>query len=163
MITILFYFLNLIINFLNFIYMDVKIVNKSNHQLPSYATVGSAGMDLKANTLEPIVLKPMERYLFPTGIYIQLPEGYEAQIRPRSGLAAKYGITVTNCVGTIDSDYTGQIMVSLINLSNDNFVVKPGERIAQMVVARYEKITWNEVAELDETERGEGGFGSTGR
>lgn len=148
---------------LNFIYMDVKIVNKSNHQLPSYATVGSAGMDLKANTLEPIVLKPMERYLFPTGIYIQLPEGYEAQIRPRSGLAAKYGITVTNCVGTIDSDYTGQIMVSLINLSNDNFVVQPGERIAQMVIAKYEKITWNEVAELDETERGAGGFGSTGR
>lgn len=143
--------------------MDVKIVNKSNHQLPSYATVGSAGMDLKANTLEPIVLKPMERYLFPTGIYIQLPEGYEAQIRPRSGLAAKYGITVTNCVGTIDSDYTGEIKVSLINLSNDNFVVQPGERIAQMVVARYEKITWNEVAELDETERGAGGFGSTGK
>lgn len=142
--------------------MDVKIVNKSNHQLPSYATVGSAGMDLKANTLEPIVLKPMERYLFPTGIYIQLPEGYEAQIRPRSGLAAKYGITVSNCIGTIDSDYTGQIMVSLINLSNDNFVVQPGERIAQMVIARYEKITWNEVAELDETERGAGGFGSTG-
>jgi dUTP pyrophosphatase len=142
--------------------MNVKIVNKSNHQLPNYATVGSAGMDLKANTLEPIVLKPMERYLFPTGIYIQLPEGYEAQIRPRSGLAAKYGITVTNCVGTIDSDYTGQIMVSLINLSNDTFVVQPGERIAQMVVSRYEKVTWNEVAELDETERGEGGFGSTG-
>jgi dUTP pyrophosphatase len=142
--------------------MNVKIVNKSNHQLPNYATVGSAGMDLKANTLEPIVLKPMERYLFPTGIYIQLPEGYEAQIRPRSGLAAKYGITVTNCVGTIDSDYTGQIMVSLINLSNDTFVVQPGERIAQMVVSRYEKVTWKEVAELDETERGEGGFGSTG-
>ena len=143
--------------------MDVKIVNKSNHQLPSYATVGSAGMDLKANTLEPIVLKPMERYLFPTGIYIQLPEGYEAQIRPRSGLAAKYGITVTNCVGTIDSDYTGEVKVSLINLSNDTFVVQPGERIAQMVIAKYEKITWNEVSELDETERGSGGFGSTGR
>lgn len=162
MTTILFYFLILIINLLNFIYMDVKIVNKSNHQLPSYATVGSAGMDLKANTLEPIVLKPMERYLFPTGIYIQLPEGYEAQIRPRSGLAAKYGITVSNCVGTIDSDYTGEVKVSLINLSNDTFVVQPGERIAQMVIARYEKITWNEVAELDETERGAGGFGSTG-
>lgn len=143
--------------------MDVKIVNKSNHQLPSYATVGSAGMDLKANTLEPIVLKPMERYLFPTGIYIQLPDGYEAQIRPRSGLAAKYGITVTNCIGTIDADYTGEVKVSLINLSNDTFVVQPGERIAQMVVARYEKVTWNEVAALDETERGAGGFGSTGR
>ena len=102
MITILFYFLNLIINLLNFIYMDVKIVNKSNHQLPSYATASSAGMDLKANTLEPIVLKPMERYLFPTGIYIQLPEGYEAQIRPRCGLAAKYGITVTNAPGTVE-------------------------------------------------------------
>ena len=143
--------------------MDVKIVNKSNHQLPSYATTSSAGMDLKANTLEPIVLKPMERYLFPTGIYIQLPGGYEAQIRPRSGLAAKYGITVTNAPGTVDADYTGEVKVSLINLSNDNFVVQPGERIAQMVIARYEKITWNEVAVLDETERGDGGFGSTGR
>lgn len=142
--------------------MDVKIVNKSNHQLPSYATASSAGMDLKANILEPIVLKPMERYLFPTGIYIQLPEGCEAQIRPRSGLAAKYGITVTNAPGTVDADYTGEVKVSLINLSNDTFVVQPGERIAQMVVARYEKITWNEVAELDETERGAGGFGSTG-
>ena len=162
MTTILFYFLNLIINLLNFIYVDVKIVNKSNHQLPSYATASSAGMDLKANILEPIVLKPMERYLFPTGIYIQLPEGYEAQIRPRSGLAAKYGITVTNAPGTVDADYTGEVKVSLINLSNDTFVVQPGERIAQMVIARYEKITWNEVAVLDETERGAGGFGSTG-
>ena len=142
--------------------MNVKIVNKSRHQLPSYATVGSAGMDLKANTSEPIALKPMERYLFPTGIYIQLPEGYEAQIRPRSGLAAKYGITVTNCVGTIDSDYIGEVGVSLINLSNETFVVHPGERIAQMVIAKYEKITWSEVATLDETERGSGGFGSTG-
>lgn len=162
MTTILFYFLNLIINLLNFIYMDVKIVNKSNHQLPSYATASSAGMDLKANILEPIVLKPMERCLFPTGIYIQLPEGYEAQIRPRSGLAAKYGITVTNAPGTVDADYTGEVKVSLINLSNDAFIVQPGERIAQMVIARYEKITWNEVAVLDETERGAGGFGSTG-
>ena len=143
--------------------VNVKIVNKSRHQLPSYATVGSAGMDLKANTSEPIVLKPMERYLFPTGIYIQLPEGYEAQIRPRSGLAAKYGITVTNAPGTIDMDYTGEIGVSLINLSNENFVVHPGERIAQMVVAKYERVEWNEVAVLDETERGDGGFGSTGR
>lgn len=142
--------------------MEVKIVNKSNHQLPSYATVGSAGMDLKANTDVPISLKPMERWLFPTGIYIQLPDGYEAQIRPRSGLAAKYGITVTNCIGTIDSDYTGEIKVSLINLSTDTVVIYPGERIAQMVVAKYEKVSWNEVAELDETERGNGGFGSTG-
>lgn len=142
--------------------MDVKIVNKSRHQLPSYATVGSAGMDLKANTSEPIALKPMERYLFPTGIYIQLPEGYEAQIRPRSGLAVKYGITVTNAPGTVDADYTGEVGVSLINLSNETFVIQPGERIAQMVIAKYEKITWNEVTTLDETERGSGGFGSTG-
>ena len=142
--------------------MDVKIVNKSRHQLPAYATVGSAGMDLKANTSEPIALKPMERYLFPTGIYIQLPEGYEAQIRPRSGLAVKYGITVTNAPGTVDADYTGEVGVSLINLSNETFVIQPGERIAQMVIAKYEKITWNEVTTLDETERGSGGFGSTG-
>ena len=143
--------------------MDVKIVNKSNHQLPSYATAGSAGMDLKANTDVPVSLKPMERYLFPTGLYIQLPEGYEAQIRPRSGLAAKYGVTVTNSPGTIDEDFVGQIMVSLINLSADTVVIYPGDRIAQMVVAKYEKVTWEEVAALDETERGDGGFGSTGR
>ena len=143
--------------------MDVKIVNKSKHQLPSYATVGSAGMDLKANTDEPIALKPMERWLFPTGMYIQLPEGYEAQIRPRSGLAAKYGVTVTNAPGTVDADYTGEIKVSLINLSENTFVVYPGERIAQMVVAKYEKVNWNEVSTLDETERGDGGFGSTGK
>ena len=142
--------------------MDVKIVNKSRHQLPTYATVGSAGMDLKANTSEPITLKPMERYLFPTGIYIQLPEGYEAQIRPRSGLAVKYGITVTNAPGTVDADYTGEVGVSLINLSSETFVIQPGERIAQMVIAKYEKIIWNEVATLDKTERGSGGFGSTG-
>jgi dUTP pyrophosphatase len=143
--------------------VNVKIVNKSHHQLPDYQTVLSAGMDLKANTDEPIALKPMERWLFPTGIYIQLPEGYEAQIRPRSGLAAKYGVTVTNAPGTIDADYTGEIKVSLINLSRDTVVIQPGERIAQMVVAKYEKVTWNEVAVLDETERGDGGFGSTGR
>ena len=142
--------------------MDVKIVNKSRHQLPTYATVGSAGMDLKANTSEPITLKPMDRYLFPTGIYIQLPEGYEAHIRPRSGLAVKYGITVTNAPGTVDADYIGEVGVSLINLSNETFVIQPGERIAQMVIAKYEKITWNEVTTLDETERGSGGFGSTG-
>ena len=143
--------------------LNVKIVNKSNHQLPSYATAGSAGMDLKANTDVPVSLKPMERYLFPTGLYIQLPEGYEAQIRPRSGLAAKYGVTVTNSPGTIDEDFVGQIMVSLINLSADTVVIYPGDRIAQMVVAKYEKVTWEEVAALDETERGDGGFGSTGR
>ncbi len=143
--------------------VNVKIVNKSHHQLPDYQTVLSAGMDLKANTDEPIALKPMERWLFPTGIYIQLPEGYEAQIRPRSGLAAKYGVTVTNAPGTIDADYTGEVKVSLINLSADTVVIQPGERIAQMVVAKYEKVTWNEVAVLDDTERGDGGFGSTGR
>lgn len=143
--------------------VNVKIVNKSHHQLPDYQTVLSAGMDLKANTDEPIALKPMERWLFPTGIYIQLPEGYESQIRPRSGLAAKYGVTVTNAPGTIDADYTGEVKVSLINLSRDTVVIQPGERIAQMVVAKYEKVTWNEVAVLDETERGDGGFGSTGR
>jgi dUTP pyrophosphatase len=143
--------------------VNVKIVNKSHHQLPDYQTVLSAGMDLKANTDEPIALKPMERWLFPTGIYIQLPEGYEAQIRPRSGLAAKYGVTVTNAPGTIDADYTGEVKVSLINLSRDTVVIQPGERIAQMVVAKYEKVTWDEVAVLDETERGDGGFGSTGR
>lgn len=143
--------------------VNVKIVNKSHHQLPGYQTSLSAGMDLKANTDEPIALKPMERWLFPTGIYIQLPEGYEAQIRPRSGLAAKYGVTVTNAPGTIDADYTGEVKVSLINLSADTVVIQPGERIAQMVVAKYEKVTWNEVAVLDETERGDGGFGSTGR
>ena len=143
--------------------VNVKIVNKSHHQLPDYQTVLSAGMDLKANTDVPIALKPMERWLFPTGIYIQLPEGYEAHIRPRSGLAAKYGVTVTNAPGTIDADYTGEVKVSLINLSTDTVVIQPGERIAQMVVAKYEKVTWNEVAVLDETERGDGGFGSTGR
>lgn len=143
--------------------MTVKIVNKSNHRLPEYATPGSAGMDLKANTTEPIVLKPLERQLIPTGIHIQLPEGYEAQVRPRSGLAAKYGVTVCNTPGTVDADYTGEIKVILINLSNENFVINPGERIAQMVVAKYERVEWDEVATLEATERGEGGFGSTGK
>ena len=143
--------------------MEVKIVNKSNHRLPEYATVDSAGMDLKANIDEPFVLRPLERQIVPTGIFIQLPKGTEAQIRPRSGLAAKNGITVLNSPGTIDSDYTGEIKVILINLSNENFVVNPGDRIAQMVVARYERVEWNEVATLDETERGEGGFGHTGK
>lgn len=140
----------------------VKIVNKSNHRLPEYATPGAAGMDLKANTMEPIVLKPLERQMIPTGIHIQLPDGYEAQIRPRSGLAAKYGVTVCNTPGTCDMDYIGEIKVILINLSNENFVINPGDRIAQLVVAKYERVEWDEVATLDETERGEGGFGSTG-
>lgn len=143
--------------------MEVKIVNKSNHRLPEYATSGSAGMDLKANTTEPIVLGPLERQMIPTGLYIALPEGYEAQVRPRSGLAAKYGVTVANSPGTVDADYRGEIKVILINLSNEKFVVNPGDRIAQMVVARYERVEWTEVATLDETERGEGGFGHTGK
>lgn len=142
--------------------MEVKIVNKSRHRLPEYQTALSAGMDLKANTSEPIVLNPMQRELIPTGIYIQLPEGYEAQIRPRSGLAAKYGITVANAPGTIDADYIGEIKVILINLSKEKFVINPGERIAQMVISKYEKVEWNEVSELEKTDRGEGGFGSTG-
>ena len=127
--------------------MEVKIVNKSRHRLPEYQTALSAGMDLKANTSEPIVLNPMQRELIPTGIYIQLPEGYEAQIRPRSGLAAKYGITVANAPGTIDADYIGEIKVILINLSKEKFVINPGERIAQMVISKYEKVEWNEVSE----------------
>lgn len=141
--------------------MDVKIVNKSRHRLPEYETPLSAGMDLKANTSEPIVLGPMERQLIPTGLHIQLPEGYEAQVRPRSGLALKYGITVCNTPGTIDADYTNEIGVVLINLSNEKFVINPGDRIAQLVVAKHERVDWKEVCELDETER-KGGFGSTG-
>lgn len=143
--------------------MEVKVVNKSNHRLPEYATIGSAGMDLKANISEPVVLKPLKRELIPTGLYMQIPTGHEVQIRTRSGLACKYGITVANAPGTIDSDYRGEVKVCLINLSDTPFVVNPGERIAQAVLNKVEKIEWNEVAELDETERGEGGFGHTGK
>lgn len=142
--------------------MKVRIVNKSSYPSPFYATEKSAGMDLKANIDEPIVLGPLERAMVPTGIYIALPDGTEAQVRPRSGLAAKYGISVLNAPGTIDADYRGEVKVILVNLSNDTFTVNPGERIAQMVVAKYEKVEWDEVESLDETERGEGGFGSTG-
>ncbi len=142
--------------------MKVRIVNKSAYPSPFYATEKSAGMDLKANIDEPIVLGPLERAMVPTGIYIALPDGTEAQVRPRSGLAAKYGISVLNAPGTIDADYRGEVKVILVNLSNDTFTVNPGERIAQMVVAKYEKVEWDEVESLDETERGEGGFGSTG-
>ena len=142
--------------------MEVKIVNKSNHRLPEYATPGSAGMDLKANIDEPFVLKPLERQIVPTGLFIALPDGYSADIQPRSGLAAKYGVTVANSPGLCDPDYRGEIKVILINLSNENFVVNPGERIAQLVIRHFEKVKWNEVATLDETERGEGGFGHTG-
>ena len=143
--------------------MLVKIVNKSAWPTPSYATVNSAGMDLKANITEPVTLGPLERALIPTGLYIALPEGTEAQVRPRSGLAAKHGISVLNSPGTIDADYRGEVKVILVNLSNEPFVVNPGERIAQMVVARYEQVEWDEVEVLDDTERGAGGFGSTGR
>ena len=142
--------------------MKVQIVNKSAYEAPFYATVNSAGMDLKANIEEPITLAPLQRAMVPTGLYIALPEGTEAQVRPRSGLAAKHGVTVLNTPGTIDADYRGEIKVILVNLSNEPFTINPGERIAQMVVARYEKVEWDEVDTLDETERGAGGFGSTG-
>ena len=143
--------------------MKVKIVNKSAYPNPSYATEKSAGMDLKADIKEPVTLGPLERALIPTGLYIALPDGTEAQVRPRSGLAAKHGISVLNAPGTIDADYRGEVKVILVNLSNELFVVNPGERIAQMVVAQYAKVEWEEVEILDETLRGEGGFGSTGR
>ena len=143
--------------------MKVKIVNKSAYPTPAYATEKSAGMDLKADIQEPVVLNPLERALIPTGLYLALPDGTEAQVRPRSGLAAKFGISVLNAPGTIDADYRGEVKVILVNLSNEPFTVNPGERIAQLVVARYEKVEWDDVEVLDETERGEGGFGSTGR
>ena len=143
--------------------MKVEIVNKSKYPVPAYATEKSAGMDLKAEIDEPVTLGPLERAMIPTGLYIALPDGTEAQVRPRSGLAAKHGISVLNAPGTIDADYRGEVKVILVNLSNEPFVVNPGERIAQMVIARYEKVEWNEVETLDETERGAGGFGSTGR
>ena len=143
--------------------MKVQIINKSHHALPAYATGLSAGMDLRANITEPIVLKPLQRCLVPTGLSIALPEGYEAQVRPRSGLALKKGITVLNSPGTIDADYRGEICVILVNLSDTEFVIEDGERIAQMVVARYEQVEWEAVETLSETERGEGGFGHSGR
>lgn len=143
--------------------MKVRIINKSEHQMPEYATAMSAGMDLRANLPDgDVELRPLERRLIPTGLHIALPDGYEAQIRPRSGLAAKYGVTVLNTPGTIDADYRGEIKVILVNLSNETFVVKNGERICQMVVAKYEKVEWEETDNLDDTERGEGGFGHTG-
>lgn len=142
--------------------VKIKVVNTGCQPLPAYATSQSAGMDLRANIESPITLHPMERTLVPTGIRIELPEGYEAQVRPRSGLALKHGITVVNTPGTIDSDYRGELKVLLVNLSNDDFVVNAGERVAQMVIARHETATWEEVEVLDETERGEGGYGHTG-
>lgn len=143
--------------------MKVKIINRSTYPSPAYATGMSAGMDLKANIHEPVTLNPLCRDMIPTGLFIALPEGYEAQVRPRSGLAAKHGITVLNTPGTIDADYRGEIKVILVNLSDTPFVINPGERIAQMVIARHEHVEWEEVGILDETDRGEGGFGSTGR
>ena len=140
----------------------VKIVNKGNQPLPEYATPQSAGMDLRANIDEPITLAPLERKLIPTGLHIALPKGYEAQVRPRSGLALKKGITVLNSPGTVDADYRGDVGVILINLSNEPFVIEPGERIAQMVVGKFEQVEWKLVDNLDETERGDGGFGHSG-
>ena len=143
--------------------MTVKVVNRSGRELPAYATPLSAGVDLRAALEEPVVLAPLGRALIPTGLYMAIPAGFEGQVRPRSGLAAKHGVTVLNTPGTIDADYRGEIKVILVNLSNEAFTIEPGERIAQMVFARCEQAVWEEVGNLDETERGAGGFGSTGR
>ena len=143
--------------------MKVKIVNHSPYPLPAYATELSAGMDLRADLQEPLVLRTLERAMVPTGLHIELPAGFEAQIRPRSGLAAKHGISIVNAPGTIDADYRGEIKVVLVNLSNEPFTVNPGERIAQMIVARHETVQWEPVEALEESGRGSGGFGSTGK
>jgi len=143
--------------------MKIKIVNHSKFDLPQYATPHSAGMDLRANIEESVIVAPLERVLVPTGMHIELPVGYEAQIRPRSGLAAKHGIGIVNSPGTIDSDYRGEIKVILVNLSNQEFILSPGERIAQMIVAKHERVEWESCDSLEESERGTGGFGSTGR
>ncbi len=142
--------------------MTVKIINKSTHKLPHYETVASAGMDLRANITESVTLKPLERSIIKTGLFIELPLGYEAQVRPRSGLAAKKGITVLNSPGTIDADYRGEIGVILVNLSNEDFTIENGERVAQLVIAKHERAEWQTVEVLEETLRGAGGFGSTG-
>lgn len=143
--------------------LDVKIINNSKHELPKYETIGAAGLDLKANITEAIELKPLERVLVKTGLFIEIPQGYEAQVRPRSGLAFKNGLTVLNSPGTIDADYRGEIGVILVNLSNDSFVINDGERVAQLVFAKHEQANWLDVNILSETSRGEGGFGSTGK
>ena len=143
--------------------MKINIINKSSHDLPSYETIASAGMDLRAHIEQDIILKPLERSIIPTGLFMALPVGYEAQVRPRSGLAVKYGLTVLNSPGTIDADYRGEIGVILVNLSNVDFTIKNGERVAQMVIAKHERAKWNPVQSLSETSRGAGGFGSTGR
>ncbi|OON66733.1 dUTP diphosphatase [Hymenobacter sp. CRA2] len=142
--------------------MQVAVINRSHHPLPAYQTKHAAGLDLRANLPEPVTLRPLERALIPTGLYLEIPAGYEAQVRPRSGLAYKHGIGLVNSPGTIDADYRGEVKVLLVNLSNEAFVVQDGERIAQLVFARYEAIEWQEVAELSETTRGAGGYGSTG-
>lgn len=142
--------------------MKIKIINRSEHPLPSYESIASAGMDLRANVSEPSTLQPLQRAVVKTGLFIELPIGYEAQVRPRSGLAAKKGISVLNAPGTIDADYRGEIGVILVNLSNEPFTIENGERIAQLVIAKHERAVWEEVEELSETERGSGGFGSTG-
>ena len=142
--------------------MTIKIINKSTHKLPAYETIASAGMDLHANLSAPIILKPLERTIIKTGIQIELPVGFEAQVRPRSGLAAKHGLTVLNSPGTVDADYRGEIGVILVNLSTTDFKIEDGERIAQLVIAKHERAEWIEVQELNKTSRGEGGFGSTG-
>ena len=142
--------------------MNVQIINKSKHPTPNYETNGAAGMDLRANIDESITLKPLERVIVKTGLFIALPIGFEAQVRPRSGLAAKKGITVLNSPGTVDADYRGEIGVILVNLSNNDFVINDGERIAQLIIAKHERVNWQEVEVLNETKRGDGGFGSTG-
>jgi len=142
--------------------MNVQIINKSKHATPNYETNGAAGMDLRANIEKEITLKPLERAIVKTGLFIALPPGFEAQVRPRSGLAAKKGITVLNSPGTVDADYRGEIGVILVNLSNDDFIINDGERIAQLIIAKHERVTWEEVSVIDETTRGTGGFGSTG-
>ena len=159
--TIFVYFFILAV--LNFLRMEVRIINKSNNPLPAYSTKLSAGMDLRASLQESVVLKPLERKLIPTGLFIELPEGYEAQIRPRSGLALKKGITILNTPGTIDADYRGEIGVILINLSTEDFVVENGERICQMVIASHETVEWELTEILEKTDRGAGGFGHTGK
>ena len=143
--------------------MKVQIINKSHHPMPAYATPQSAGMDIRANLSEPVTLNPLERKLIPTGLHIALPEGYEAQLRPRSGLALKHGLTLLNTPGTIDADYRGEIGVILVNLSSEPFTIQDGERICQMVIASYARVEWEETDSLDETERGAGGFGHTGK
>lgn len=142
--------------------MKVRIINRSAFDLPQYETVLAAGLDIKANITEPLTLKPLERAMVPTGLFVELPEGYEMQIRPRSGMAAKFGISVLNTPGTIDPDYRGEIKVILVNLSSQDYVLNPGERVAQMVIAKFERIEWEGVEELSSTERGAGGFGHTG-